>query len=63
VNAVDVRGNSALHGAADSGHETAAWLLVEAGAKPALRNSAGDTALDLARRRGHGGLVRLLQSR
>jgi len=32
-------------------------------AQPALRNAAGDTALDIARRRGHGEIVKLLQSR
>ena len=63
VNAVDAQGNSALHGAVDAGHETIAWLLLDQGAKRALRNSAGDTALDIARRRDHGEIVKLLQSR
>ena len=63
VNATDLRGNSALHGAVDAGHETVAWLLLNQGANPALRNAAGDTALDIARRRGYDEIVKLLQSR
>ena len=60
---MDHHGNSALHGAVDGGHDAAALMLLNQGAKPSLRNAAGDTALDIARRRGEADVVKLLQPR
>ncbi|RLM87391.1 putative E3 ubiquitin-protein ligase XBOS34 [Panicum miliaceum] len=44
---------TALHDAADSGAETVVELLIIHGANPYLRNDYGETALELARRKGH----------
>lgn len=45
-------GFTALHDAASQGHITTVDVLVRAGADRSLRNNAGETALDLAKRRG-----------
>jgi ankyrin repeat protein len=50
-------GMSALHWAACDGHLEAARILVEAGADRSIRDSHGDTALDLAVDSGHGGVL------
>lgn len=60
---MDQHRNSALRGAVDAGHDAAALMLLNQGAKPSRRNAAGDTALDIARRRGEVEIVKLLQSR
>jgi ankyrin repeat protein len=52
---------SPLHEAASNGHAAIVRLLLAHGADSAFRNSAGKTALDLARERGHHEVVALLE--
>lgn len=54
-------GWSFLHQAAHAGHEGSVRTLVRLGASLSLRASDGETAADVARRRGHDELARLMQ--
>lgn len=56
----DYLGETALHYAAAAGLEKAAQSLLALGADPSLRNAAGETPSDVARRRGHETLAKLL---
>jgi len=58
--AADYLGETALHYAAAAGLEKAAQALLALGADPSLRNAAGETAAQVAARRGHPTLSRLL---
>jgi ankyrin repeat protein len=53
--------NSALMNAAESGHEEAVRTLLIHGAELSLRNSHGETALDLANKYGHKAVVEILR--
>ena len=48
VNAVDTAGNTPLHCAARWDASEMAWVLIHQGADPHIRNSAGETAADVA---------------
>jgi uncharacterized protein len=48
LNAVNDRGETALHGAASRGYPQVVKLLVDRGANTAARTTAGRSALDLA---------------
>lgn len=61
VNAKDVLGNRPLHYAALAGNAPAAEYLIALGADRAARNSAGETAADVASKRGHAELAGKLQ--
>jgi ankyrin repeat protein len=61
VNAQDAQGHTALHGAADGGHLEVVAFLLSAKADRTLRNRAGETAADLARKRGYEEIVKLLE--
>ncbi len=63
VNARDNRDWTALMWAAWKGHESVGTLLLVRGADRLLKNNDGKTALDLAKNRGHTGMVKLLRSR
>jgi len=54
------RGFRPLHEAAQRGHATLVTVLLEHGAERDARNDDGDSAADLARRRAHHAVVRLL---
>jgi|SRR5947209_14261834 len=54
-------GATALHLAARYGHADAARRLLDAGAEPDAADDAGDTAVEVAIRHGHGELVALLR--
>ena len=49
----DYHGNTPLHLAAGSGHHSVIQLLLSAGASCNIINNEGETALDLARMKGH----------
>ena len=55
-------GETGLHYAAAAGLETGARYLLELGADKTRRNAAGETAADVAKRRGQTALVELLQN-
>jgi hypothetical protein len=66
VNATDEwegRGFTALHVAAEEGHETVARRLLDAGADPTARSQHDDTPLHRAALRGRVAIVRLLLDR
>ncbi|MGH7438040.1 MAG: ankyrin repeat domain-containing protein [Polyangiaceae bacterium] len=50
-----------LHQAAHAGHEGSIRALIRLGASLSLKSNEGETAADVARRRGHGELARLMQ--
>jgi ankyrin repeat protein len=54
-----LRGNLALHGAADGGHLDTLRLLLPRTRQPDLKNLEGKSAQDLARERGHEEAARL----
>ena len=56
-------GWTALIKAAFRGHEEVVGLLLEGGADREAKDRWGDSALDRARRKGHDGVVRLLEVR
>ena len=56
-------GNRPLHYASQQGEIEVVRLLLERGAEVGATNKAGETALDLARKNGHKGVVELLTSR
>jgi ankyrin repeat protein len=59
INAKDARGFTALHRAAEMGHEEAVRVLLRSGANPNIE-AEGHTALSLAKLRGNDALVSLL---
>ena len=61
VGVKDKLGSGWLHYAATAGNKDAASLLITAGADRAARNIAGETASDLARKRGLADLAALLK--
>jgi ankyrin repeat protein len=61
VAARDKLGNGLLHYAAVAGDAGAAKLLVAAGADKAAKNAMGETAYDLAVKRGKADLAELLK--
>jgi ankyrin repeat protein len=61
VNAQDANGNTALHGAADGGHAEVVAFLLGVKANRDMKNRAGETAADLARKREYGAVVKLLE--
>ncbi len=61
VNAANDTGWTALHGASLRGREDMVKLLLLAGAEPTLRTKGGETAADLARRKGHERIAALLE--
>jgi CubicO group peptidase (beta-lactamase class C family) len=58
IDAANLTGFTALHHAAESGSMGAAKALLDAGADRTLRNDAGETASDVARRKGHADIAR-----
>eukprot|EP01036_Dinobryon_divergens_P031629 gene31629-41062_t len=54
-------GETALHWAAEQGHRDIIALLLERGANPNLTNQAGKKPIDVARTKGHGKVVALLE--
>jgi ankyrin repeat protein len=60
VNSPDSAGQTALHKAAFLGYSTAVKTLLKIGADPTTLDSAGRTALDLARQWNKPGVVRIL---
>jgi ankyrin repeat protein len=64
--AIDFIGKSlletALHRAAEFGHDTVVRLMLEEGADVEAKNGNGETALHVAARRGHEAVVQLLTS-
>jgi ankyrin repeat protein len=60
IDAVDDRGNTPLHAAAEVGSLRVVEILVSRGARRGVKNRAGATALDLAKRRGDADVVQLL---
>ncbi|MBW2455743.1 MAG: ankyrin repeat domain-containing protein [Deltaproteobacteria bacterium] len=60
VDAVDARGNTPLHAAAEVGSLRGVEILLARGARAGVRNRAGQTALDLAMKRGDADIVQLL---
>lgn len=63
VNARSAQDGTALHTAAFVGHRAIVELLLEMGADPAAKTSAGKTPADVARERGHAEIARLLEAR
>jgi len=57
----DVRGNTALHYAAMNNNKILITLFIERGANPALKNTDGKTALDLAKETGGEAIIKLFQ--
>lgn len=55
-------GETGLHYAAAAGLENGARTMLELGADKSSRNAAGETAADVAKRRGHAALAELLQN-
>ena len=62
IDAATSGGSTGLHGAALKGHVEVCRFLVENGADTGKRDDEGETALDLARRKGHGAVVALLEA-
>lgn len=60
IDAQNSTGFTALHHAAESGAAAAAQALLAAGANPAIRNANGETASDVARRKGHMDIANLI---
>ena len=63
VNAVNEAGDTALHGAAGHGFNSVVRLLVDAGAKVAVKNQEGLTPFAVATARGRKGTAELLRKR
>jgi CubicO group peptidase (beta-lactamase class C family) len=62
INARNLTGFTALHHAAESGSDAAGKALLEAGADASLRTADGETAADVARRKGHEPLARMIEA-
>ncbi|XP_064544278.1 uncharacterized protein dgo [Drosophila montana] len=62
LNIINNEGLSALHLAAQNGHNQSSRELLMAGADPDVQNKYGDTALHTACRYGHAGVTRILLS-
>lgn len=62
VNARSAQDGTALHTAAFVGHRAIVELLLEKGADPAARTTAGKTPADVARERGHAEIAQLLET-
>jgi ankyrin repeat protein len=60
INARNLIGDTALHIAANAGHIGCFHALLRAGAFPMIKNKAGFTCLDLAKKKGYDGIVQLL---
>jgi len=63
ANARDKNGQTPLHLAAQKGMADTALLLVNMGADPALKNSEGKTAADIARLNGSSSVAQILRER
>ncbi|KAM4703927.1 ankyrin repeat domain-containing protein 22 [Rhinophrynus dorsalis] len=61
INAVDYKGNTALHYACKMKSQATVTLLLTAGADQRIRNKDGDTPLDIARRLKFSKIVDLLK--
>ena len=61
INAINGRGNSALHLCASMGHSACVVALLQAGANPRLVGPDGKTAADFARALGHAQTAALLE--
>ncbi len=61
INSTDIQGNTALHGAACTGHSALVQLLIQQGANPSLTNKKEKTPADYAIKNGHESLARLLK--
>ena len=59
-NSADYLGDTVLHYAAAAGLDKAVQSLLALGADPGIRNAAGETPADVARRRGYETLAKLL---
>ena len=55
-------GHTALATAALAGHDKVVNFLLSSGADPAVPNSVGETALDLARKQGHHNVCKILEA-
>jgi CubicO group peptidase (beta-lactamase class C family) len=62
IDAQNLTGFTALHHAAESGSVESARALLAAGADTSLRTQAGETAADVARRKGHAAIVQLIET-
>lgn len=62
-NAVDCKGDTALHDAARFGHVDVVQILLRAGVDASIKNIAGLTALEVARQQDMDDVVRLLEPR
>jgi hypothetical protein len=60
VNTRDNNGKTALHYAAENGHQQTVQKLIKLGADPNIRDQEGKTAWDLAIRNGHEGTAKAL---
>jgi hypothetical protein len=61
MDAIDSKGNTLLHVAAQNGHTDIVALLCDLGCTVGARNLSGITAIDCARRYNYGRLVKLLE--
>jgi ankyrin repeat protein len=61
INARADSNQTALHVAAEGGHEEVVRALIELRANTGLKDDEGRTALDLARKKGHAKIVSLLE--
>lgn len=61
ANARDARGGTALHWAVGGGRAEIVALLLRAGADPAALDGAGQTAADVARRKGRVALAEMIE--
>jgi ankyrin repeat protein len=59
INAVDIKGNSALHYAVFSGHDTIAQILIESGADHTINNNQGESPAILKMKQDKPELFRL----
>jgi len=61
VDAIDQHGRTALHYAAEQGHEASVRRLLVDGADPRVRDDRGSTAADLARASFHDGVAAIIE--
>jgi CubicO group peptidase (beta-lactamase class C family) len=62
IDAANLTGFTALHHAAEAGSVDSARALLAAGANVSLRTQAGETAADVARRKGHDAILQLIDT-